>query len=143
MKQCALIQDFEQDQLKTDLPAVDIGDTLEIHQKIIESSGDDSSKEKERIQIFTGTLIAMNNAGLSKTLTLYKVSHGSGVERVFCAHSPKIAKIVVKRKGKVCRSKLYYLRGVSGKKVKLKERRMTKVAGTLVVEGNSSPEIGS
>lgn len=138
MKQCAIIQSLEAEYLKADLPQVEIGDTLEIHQKIIEGGQDEGTKEKERIQLFTGTLVAVNGSGLSTTLTLYKISHGSGVQRVFSAHSPKIAKIVVKRKGKVRRSKLYYLCGAFGKKSKVKESR--KRATIQVVEDRSSAE---
>ncbi len=77
--------------------------------------------DKERIQIFTGTVIARRGSGLSETISLYRFSYGAGIERVFLLHSPKIAKIEVTRTGKVRKSKLYYLRGTSGKASKVQE----------------------
>ena len=85
-----------------------------MHTRIVEG-------EKERIQVFTGTLIANRGGGLSETISLYRVSHGSGVERVFVVHSPKVAAIKIAKKGDVRKSKLYYIRGKSGKKAKIKE----------------------
>lgn len=114
MKQCKEIQAIEQEQLKTDIPAFNIGDTVCIHQRIIEG-------DKERIQQFTGTVIARRGGGLSETVALYRFSYGAGIERVFLIHSPKIAKIEVMRSGDVRKSKLYHLRGSSGKASKVKE----------------------
>ena len=91
-----------------------MGDTLEVHTRIVEG-------DKERIQIFAGTLIARRGSGLSESIALYRVSYGSGMERVFKVHSPKIAKIVVVKKGDVRKAELYYIRGQSGKKAKVKE----------------------
>ncbi len=115
MKQCRLIQSIEEEQLKTDIPIFQVGDSISVHTRIIEG-------EKERIQVFTGTVIARQGRGLSATVSLYRVSYGSGMERVFLIHSPRIAKIEVIKYGKVRKSKLYYLRGVSGKAAKVKER---------------------
>jgi large subunit ribosomal protein L19 len=115
MKQCQVIEAIEKDQLKKEIPAFRVGDTLNIHTRIIEG-------EKERLQVFTGTVIARRGGGLSETIALYRVSYGAGMERVFMIHSPRIAKIEVVRTGKVRRGKLYYLRGTSGKKSKVKEQ---------------------
>ena len=92
-----------------------IGDTVDVHVKIKEGN-------RERIQIFTGTVIKVQNAGLNKTFTVRKLSNGVGVERTFPMHSPKIAKVEVKREGKVRRAKLYYLRDRVGKAAKTKEK---------------------
>lgn len=113
MIQNQLIQEIEGELLKSDIPAFNVGDTLTIHTRIIEG-------EKERLQGFTGTVIAKRGSGLSSTIALYRVSYGAGMERVFMIHSPKIAKIEVLRSGDVRKSKLYYIRGTSGKKSKVK-----------------------
>jgi large subunit ribosomal protein L19 len=119
MKQCELIQSIEKEQLKEDLPKFKVGDTISVHTRIIEG-------EKERIQVFTGTVIGRKGKGLSATISLYRVSYGSGMERVFLLHSPRIAKIEVVKSGKVRKAKLYYLRGVSGKAAKVKEQIIKK-----------------
>ena len=114
MKQCKEIQEIEAAQLKMDLPEFHIGDTINVHQRILEG-------DKERVQQFTGTVIARKGGGLSETVSLYRFAHGAGIERVFLLHSPRIAKIEVVRSGVARKSKLYYLRGSSGKASKLKE----------------------
>lgn len=139
MKQCSFIQKLESTQLKKDIPTFAIGDTIAIHQRIIEAKEEGSKEVKERIQLFAGTVIARKGCGLSETITLYKVSYNTGVERVFSLHSPRIAKIEVKRKGKVRRSKLYYLRGKSGKKARVKENRRA----NLVIENNDQGQANS
>ena len=136
MKQCAIIQKLESAQLKKDIPAFSIGDTIVIHQRIIESKEEGSKEIKERIQLFEGTVIARKGSGLSETITLYKVSYGTGVERVFSLHSPRIAKLELKRRGKV-RRKLYHLRGKSGKKVRVKENRRVQLVVENTQEANS------
>ena len=98
-------------------PEFEIGDTVDVHTKILEG-------EKERIQVFTGVVIAMNGSGTSAMFTVRRIVAGEGVERKFPLHSPRIAKVEVKRKSVVRRAKLYYLRQRSGKAVRLKERRM-------------------
>lgn len=113
MNQNQLIQEIEKELLKNNIPSFNVGDTLTVHTRIIEG-------EKERLQGFTGTVIARRGSGLSETVALYRVSYGAGMERVFMIHSPKIAKIELIRSGKVRKSKLYYLRGTSGKKSKVK-----------------------
>lgn len=95
----------------------EIGDTIRVHYKIIEGT-------KERIQVYEGIVIAIDNKGLSKTFTVRKMSFDVGVERIFPVYSPKIAKIEVVRKGKVRRAKLYFLRDLTGKAAKIKERRV-------------------
>lgn len=119
MKQNQLIQSVEAEQLKKDIPVFHIGDTLSVHTRIIEG-------DKERIQVFTGTVISRKGKGLAATFSLYRVSYGSGMEKVFMLHSPRIAKLEVLKSGKVRKSKLYYLRGASGKKAKVKERVRSK-----------------
>jgi large subunit ribosomal protein L19 len=104
-----------QPQVRTDLPVIRIGDTIKVHVKIREG-------EKERIQIYEGTLIARKNKGISQTITVRKISFGVGVERIFPVNAPVIDKIDVVRTGFVRRAKLYYLRGLKGKAARLKER---------------------
>ncbi len=114
MKQCQVIQEIEAGQLKKHFPAFRVGDTVNVHMRIIEG-------EKERIQMFSGTVIARKGTGLSETFSLYRFAHGAGIERVFLVNSPKISKIEVVKTGKVRKSKLYYLRGSSGRASKVKE----------------------
>ena len=95
------------------------GDTIKVHVKIKEG-------DKERTQIFEGVVIAFNNSGMSKTITVRKISFGHGVERIFPLHSPTIQKIEVLRSAKVRRAKLYYLRGRTGKSARIAERKVTK-----------------
>lgn len=109
------IRAITNEQLRTDLPKLEIGDTLRMHLKVKEGN-------KERIQIFEGTLIARKNGGISETITVRRIASGVGVEKIFPLHSPNIAKIEVVRHGKVRRAKLYYLRGRVGKAAKVKER---------------------
>lgn len=114
MKQCQIIQEIEAVQLKKNVPTFRVGDTVNVHMRIVEG-------EKERIQMFSGTVIARKGTGLSETFSLYRFSYGAGIERVFLIHSPKISKIEVVKTGKVRKSKLYYLRGSSGRASKVKE----------------------
>ena len=110
-----LIKYVEQSQLRTDLPALEIGDLLKVHLKVTEGT-------RERIQIFEGYLIARDGGGLTEPITVRRVSYGIGVERILPLHSPKIAKIEKVRSGKVRRAKLYYLRDRMGKAARIKER---------------------
>ena len=100
--------------LKEDAPKIIIGSTVKVHVRIKEG-------EKERIQIFEGTVIAKNNSGIAETFTVRRLSYGVGVERVFPLHSPIVAKVELVRLGKVRRAKLYYLRDRVGKAAKVKE----------------------
>lgn len=110
-----MIQKLEKARLKKNPGQFEIGDTIRVHTRIIEG-------EKERIQIFTGTVIARKGSGISETFSLHRVAYGEGMERVFPLHSPRIAKIEVVKQGEVRRGKLYYLRGTSGKAAKVKGR---------------------
>lgn len=110
-----LVQMLADSQLKTDLPVLEIGDTVKVHAKIKEGN-------RERIQIFEGILIAMKHSGVNKTVTIRRLSYGVGVEKTFPMHSPNIEKFEVVKHGKVRRAKLYYLRGRVGKSAKLVER---------------------
>ncbi len=101
--------------LKAEVPELKIGETVKVHVKIREG-------ERERIQTFEGTVIAIRGAGIAKTFTVRRISYGVGVERVFPVHSPNVAKIEHVRYGKVRRSKLYYLRDRVGKAAKVKEK---------------------
>ena len=101
---------------KKETPDFGPGDTVKVHVSIKEG-------DKRRIQMFTGTVIARKGGGSTETFTVRRVSHGEGVERVFPVHSPNVKKIEVTRRGRVRRAKLYYLRGLSGKKARLKEKR--------------------
>ena len=103
--------------LRTDLPDFQPGDTLAVHVLVREGS-------KERVQVFKGDVIQRRGAGLRSTVTVRKLSNGVGVERVFPLHSPSIAKVEVVRHGRVRRAKLYYLRGLTGRAARIRERRV-------------------
>jgi len=103
--------------LKTGLPELRPGDTVNVHVRVREGN-------KERIQVFTGDVIQRKGAGIRSTVTVRKVSNGVGVERIFPMHSPSIAKFEVVRMGMVRRAKLFYLRGLTGKAARIRERRM-------------------
>jgi large subunit ribosomal protein L19 len=103
------------EQLRTDLPEFHPGDSVAVQVRVVEG-------EKERIQLFEGVVIKIRGGGINKTFTVRKISHNVGVERIFPIHSPRIASIKVLRKGKVRRSKLYYLRSLRGKAARIKEK---------------------
>ena len=109
-----LLQEFEAEQTTRQLPAFGPGDTIVVNVKVKEGN-------RERVQAYEGVCIARKNAGLNSAFTVRKISHGTGVERVFQSHSPAIDSVVVKRHGKVRGAKLYYLRGLEGKKARIKE----------------------
>lgn len=115
MSRSPIIEELEQTYLKKDVPVFNIGDTVRVNTRIIEG-------EKERLQVFSGTVIAKKGSGLSETFTIYRNAYGSSMDRVFLLHSPRIASIELIRPGKVRRAKLYYLRGRSGKSAKVKEQ---------------------
>ena len=108
------LKHISQDCLKSEVPQFNIGDTVKVHVMIKEGN-------RERIQVFEGTVIARKHGGVAETFTVRRVAHGCGVERVFPLHSPKVAKVEVVREGKVRRSKLYYLRDRVGKAAKVKQ----------------------
>ena len=109
------LQQLVNSQLKAEPPVIKIGDTVKVHVKIREG-------ERERIQVFEGTLIARNGSGIAETFTVRRIAYGVGVERVFPLHSPNVDKLETVRRGKVRRSKLYYLRDRLGKAAKVKEQ---------------------
>ena len=113
----SLIEELRRENLKTDIPAFGVGDTIQVDVRIIEGG-------KERIQAFTGTVIGRNGGGISESVTVRRIAHGQGVERVLPLHSPRIAKITVIRQGQVRRAKLYYLREAVGNAARVKEKRM-------------------
>ena len=108
------IDAFANEQLKDSVPQFNVGDTVRIHNKIKEGT-------RERIQMFEGTVIARHGGGISETFTVRRVAYGCGVEKTFPIHSPNVVQVDVIRRGKVRRSKLYYLRDRVGKKSKVKE----------------------
>lgn len=112
-----LILETEKSSLREEMPDFDIGDTVDVHTRILEGA-------KERIQKFSGVVIARAGTGLGETFTVRRIVAGEGVERKFPIHSPRIAMVDVKRKAVVRRAKLYYLRERQGKAVRLKERRV-------------------
>ncbi|MBI1915427.1 MAG: 50S ribosomal protein L19 [Planctomycetes bacterium] len=111
-----LISLVEGTSLKPEVPKFEIGDTVDVHQRILEG-------QKERVQIFSGVVIARRGEGMRESFTVRRIVQGEGVERVFPIHSPRIAKVEVKRTGRVRRAKLYYLRDRVGKATRLRERR--------------------
>lgn len=110
-----IIAQLEQEQMKQDLPAFAPGDTVVVQVKVVEG-------DKSRLQAFEGVVIAKRNRGLHSAFTVRKISNGEGVERVFQTHSPVVASITVKRRGDVRQAKLYYLRGLTGKAARIKEK---------------------
>ena len=111
-----IIQQLEQEQLRSDIPDFRAGDTVRVHAKVVEGT-------RERIQIFEGVVLARKNGGVRETFTVRRIASGVGVERTFLVHSPRVAKIEVKNRGVVRRAKLYYLRRLTGKAARIRERR--------------------
>ncbi|HBV80499.1 MAG TPA: 50S ribosomal protein L19 [Clostridiales bacterium] len=114
-----IIRELEKEQLRSDLPKLEIGDTVRVYVKVVEGN-------RERLQNFEGVVIKMQGGGIRKTFTVRRISYGVGVERTFPYHSPRIGRIEVVRHGVVRRAKLYYLRERTGKAAKIKERIVTK-----------------
>ncbi len=111
----AIIRSIEEEHLKSDIPTIHVGDSVEVGVKITEGN-------KQRVQPYRGTVIAKRNGGLNETITVRRIFQGVGVERVFLLHSPIVAHIKVERRGKVRRAKLYYLRDRVGKATRIKQR---------------------
>ena len=109
-----IIKSIEQQQLRTDRPVFNVGDTVRVFVKVVEGS-------RERLQAFEGTVMAKRNGSSRETFTVRRVSYGIGVERTFPLHSPRVDHIEIIRRGKVRRAKLYYLRGLQGKAAKIKD----------------------
>lgn len=114
-----IIRALEREQLRADMPRFDVGDTLRVFVKVVEGT-------RERLQAFEGAVIAKRNGGIRETFTVRRVSYGIGVERTFPLHSPRVDHIEVIRRGRVRRAKLYYLRDLSGKAAKIKERKVVR-----------------
>ena len=111
-----IIKMLEDEQLREDMPNFNVGDTVQVHYRVVEGT-------RERIQVFEGTVIKKQGGGVGETFTVRRLSYGVGVERTFPTNSPRIDKLVVTRRGKVRRAKLYYLRDRQGKAAKVKEKR--------------------
>ena len=111
-----IIEELEKEQLRDDIPEFSPGDTVRVHAKIVEGT-------RERIQVFEGVVIARSGSGVRETFTVRRISYGTGVERTFPVHSPRIDKIQVVRRGIVRRAKLYYLRKLTGKAARIREKR--------------------
>ena len=116
MNKQEIINALTKDQIRTDLPELVVGDNVKVYQKIVEGS-------RTRTQMFEGTIIKRQGGGIAETFTVRRISYGVGVERTFLVHSPRLDKIEVKRHGIVRRAKLFYLRGLSGKAARIKERK--------------------
>ena len=110
-----IIQELEAEQMNRELPDFGPGDTVVVQVKVKEG-------QRERLQAFEGVCIAKRNRGLNSSFTVRKISHGEGVERVFQSYSPSVAEVQVKRRGDVRRAKLYYLRGLTGKAARIREK---------------------
>ena len=111
-----IIEILEKEQLRSDIPAFGPGDTVRVHARIVEGT-------RERIQVFEGVVIGRQGTGVRETFTVRRIASGVGVERLFPVHSPRIAQIEVTRRGIVRRAKLYYLRGLTGKAARIREKR--------------------
>ena len=126
------VKDVEKKHMKAELPKFEVGDTVDVHVRIKEG-------EKERVQVFTGTVIARRGTGMRETFTVRRIVQGEGVERVFPLHSPRIGKIEVVRQGRVRRAKLYYLRERTGKATKVAARRPSaKAAEEPIIPGTEA-----
>jgi len=110
-----IIQQLETEQLKENLPEFSPGDTVVVQVRVVEGS-------RERLQAFEGVVLAKRNRGLNSSFTVRKISHGVGVERTFQTHSPMVAEVEVRRRGDVRQAKLYYLRELSGRAARIKEK---------------------
>jgi large subunit ribosomal protein L19 len=128
-----IIEEIEKDYTKESLAPVRVGDTVRVHTRIIEG-------QKERVQVFAGTVIAIKGKGLSKTFTVYRNAYGCSMERVFLFHSPRVAKIEIVRSGKVRRAKLYYLKGATGKAAKV-EALIKKKKKVVAADVAVKPEV--
>src|SRR3954462_627882 len=127
----ATIKYVEQSSLKKDVPQFAVGDTVDVHTRIVEG-------DKERVQIFAGTVIMKKGYGINETFTVRRIVNNEGVERIFPIHSPFIAKVVVRRSGETRRAKLFYLRQRVGKAVRLTEQRKSKRDDAQVGQPNAS-----
>jgi large subunit ribosomal protein L19 len=134
MSRLRAIEEIEAHYLKKEVPVFKIGDTVCVNTRIVEG-------DKERIQAFTGTVIAKKGTGLSETFTIYRTAYGSSMDRVFLIHSPRIASVEVIRSGKVRRAKLYFMRGKAGKATKLKEVYVAEEGAVAAPVADATPEV--
>ena len=111
-----IIEALDKEQLRSDIPEFRAGDTVKVYVKVVEGT-------RERVQFFEGVVISRSGSGVREMFTVRRISYGVGVERTFPVHSPRLEKIVVARKGVVRRAKLYYLRNLTGKAARIRERR--------------------
>jgi large subunit ribosomal protein L19 len=123
-----IVNQLESEQSKKEIPALRPGETVRVHVKVIEG-------EKERTQVFEGTVIGLSGGSNRATFTVRKVSYGVGVERTFPLHSPRIDRIEVQTRGQVRRARLYYLRGLSGKAARITAEKAPKIAAEKTTEG--------
>ena len=137
-----ILEAVEQNYVKKDPPKFEIGDTVDVATRIIEG-------DKERIQVFSGTVIMRKGRGINETFTVRRIVNNEGVERIFPVHSPFVAKVTVKRSGEARRAKLYYLRDRVGKAVRLTEKRKAKrddtagEANPAEAKGQQTPELAA
>src|SRR3982751_4918261 len=129
-----LLEQVEQAYLKKDAPQFQVGDSIDVHTRIVEG-------DKERIQVFSGTVIMKKGSGMNETFTVRRIVNNEGVERIFPLHSPFIAKVLVKRSGETRRAKLFYLRNRVGKAVRLTEQR--KVVKAKAPAAPREPELAA
>jgi large subunit ribosomal protein L19 len=129
-----LLDLVEKPHLKAEPPQFDVGDTVDVHTRIIEG-------EKERIQVFTGTVLMRKGRGINETFTVRRIVNNEGVERIFPRHSPFISKVVVRRSGESRRAKLFYLRDRVGKSVRLVEKRKVKKEEVAAHSTEAQPEL--
>lgn len=127
-----IIENVEKNYLKQQAPKFEVGDTVDVHTRILEG-------EKERIQVFSGTVIMKKGRGINETFTVRRIVNNEGVERIFPLHSPFISKVVVRRSGEARRAKLFYLRHRVGKAVRLTEKRKIKKEEAPVSEQENAP----
>jgi large subunit ribosomal protein L19 len=133
MSQAQIIQAVEAAHLKSELPRIDVGDTVDVHVRIVEGA-------KERIQLFSGVVTSRKGSGITQSITVRRIVANEGVERVFPLHSPKVSKVEVKRQGHTRRAKLYYLRDRVGKKRRLRDRRRGLATPTSAGEATTTQE---
>lgn len=131
-----IIDKINSEQLKAEIPVFGPGDTIRVHQLIREGS-------KERVQVFEGVCLCRNGGGISETFTVRKISHNVGVERVYPLHSPRLAKIEVKQRGRVRRARLYYLRSLSGKAARIQQARYVPEEATKKTSKEASAKSAS
>ena len=128
----SILRELTSDQLKTDLPEFGAGDTVRIHVRVIEG-------DKERTQVFEGTVIQRKGSGIQETFTVRKISQGIAIERIFPMHSPRIAKIERMREGRVRRARLFYLRGRKGRAARIREKRVAVSGGHPMARREALP----